>query len=74
MALLAVGALLLAACKPAPAVLHIGDQRGSIHSLLKAAGELDHVPYQIEWDTFPVGAPLVEAMKAGAVDFGYVGS
>ena len=61
--------------KPAaPVVLHIGDQRGSIHSLLKAAGELDHVPYAIEWDTFPVGAPLVEAIKDGAVDFGYVGA
>jgi sulfonate transport system substrate-binding protein len=55
-------------------VLHVGDQRGSIRALLQGAGELDHVPYKIEWDIFPVGAPLIEAMKAGAVDFGYVGS
>jgi sulfonate transport system substrate-binding protein len=71
-------ALSLANCSrpsaSAPVVLHVGDQRGSIRSLLKAAGELDHTPYTIEWDVFPVGAPLIEAMKAGAVDFGYVGS
>jgi sulfonate transport system substrate-binding protein len=70
--------LAVASCSRAPAsapvVLHVGDQRGSIRSLLGAAGELDHVPYTIDWDIFPVGAPLVEAMKAGAVDFGYVGS
>lgn len=60
--------------QPAEAVLHVGDQRGAIHSLLQAAGELDHVPYKIDWATFAVGAPLVDAIKAGAVDFGYVGS
>ena len=67
-------ALLLSACTPKPSVLHVGDQRGQTRALLKAAGELDNAPYPIEWDIFPVGAPLVEAMKAGAVDFGYVGS
>lgn len=54
--------------------LRVGDQRGSIKSLLAAAGELGGIPYPIEWAIFAVGAPLVEAMKAGAVDFGYVGS
>lgn len=58
---------------PSDTVLHVGDQRGAVHSLLQAAGELDHVPYRIDWATFAVGAPLVEAIKAGAVDFGYVG-
>jgi len=72
LSLITAGAL--SGCAPEPLVLHIGDQRGSIHSLLKAAGELDNVPYAIDWDIFPVGAPLVEAIKAGAVDFGYVGS
>ncbi len=75
-AVLAAGAVL--SCSPppasAPVVLHVGDQRGSIRSVLRAAGELKDVPYRIDWDVFPVGAPLVEAMKAGAVDFGYVGS
>ena len=75
--LLAFGAtaLMLASRRAPPSLaLNIGDQRGAVHSLLKAAGELDHVPYRIEWDTFPVGAPLVEAIKDGAVDFGYVGA
>jgi len=70
-----VGALALAHRHgPPPLVLNVGDQRGAVHSLLKAAGQLDNVPYRIEWDTFPVGAPLVEALKDGAVDFGYVGA
>lgn len=69
----------LAACSRPTAssssvVLHVGDQRGAIRSLLRAAGELEAAPYRIEWNVFPVGAPLIEAMKAGAVDFGYVGS
>jgi sulfonate transport system substrate-binding protein len=60
--------------KAAAPTLVVGDQRGATRSLLSAAGELDHVPYPIRWAVFPVGAPLIEAMKAGAVDFGYVGS
>jgi sulfonate transport system substrate-binding protein len=56
-----------------PALLRIGDQRGNTRSILEAAGELKNVPYRLEWSVFPVGAPLVEAMNAGAVDFGYVG-
>jgi len=68
------GAVALLGRHPPAPVLHIGDQRGAVHSLLQASGELDHVPYKIEWDTFPVGAPLVEALKDGAVDFGYVGA
>ncbi len=53
--------------------LRVGDQRGGTKALLQAAGLLDSIPYPIEWAVFPVGAPLVEAMNAGAVDFGYVG-
>ncbi|ACB94553.1 ABC transporter substrate-binding protein [Beijerinckia indica] len=54
-------------------VLRIGDQRGAIKALLKVAGELDQIPYRLEWSIFPVGAPLVEAIAANALDFGYVG-
>ncbi len=76
LAMIAVGAVLLV-LRPRggePVVLHVGDQRGQIRALMLAAGELKNVPYKIDWDLFPVGAPLIEAMKAGAVDFGYVGS
>ncbi|MEA1648041.1 ABC transporter substrate-binding protein [Nitrospirillum sp. BR 11164] len=55
------------------APLRVGDQRGAVQVLLKAAGELEHVPYRIDWALFPVGAPLVEALNADAIDFGYVG-
>ena len=54
--------------------LRVGDQRGAIRALLNAAGEIRSIPYPVEWALFAVGAPLVEAMKAGALDFGYVGS
>lgn len=70
-------ALGLFGCSPGKAAtttLVVGDQRGATRSLLSAAGELEHVPYPLKWAIFPVGAPLIEAMKAGAVDFGYVGS
>ena len=54
-------------------VLKVGDQRGGSQALLRAAGELDDVPYRIEWSLFPAAAPLVEALGAGAVDTGGVG-
>jgi sulfonate transport system substrate-binding protein len=54
-------------------VLKIGDQRGGAQALLRAAGELDNVPYTIEWAQFPAAFPLLEALAAGAIDVGGVG-
>ena len=54
-------------------VLIIGDQRGGVQALLKASGQLDHVPYKIEWALFPAAAPLLEALNSGAVDLGGIG-
>jgi sulfonate transport system substrate-binding protein len=54
-------------------VLVVGDQRGGVQALLQAAGELDHVPYKIEWALFPAAAPLLEALNAQAVDIGGIG-
>lgn len=54
--------------------LVIGDQRGGIQALLKAAGELDDVPYRIDWALFPAASPLLEALGTGAIDLGGVGS
>src|SRR6218665_1027813 len=54
--------------------LVIGDQRGGIQALLKAAGELDDVPYRIDWALFPAASPLLEALGSGAIDLGGVGS
>lgn len=53
--------------------LRVGDQRGGAEALLTAAGELDHVPYHIEWDIFPAASPLLEALGASAIDIGGVG-
>jgi len=54
-------------------VLIIGDQRGGVQALLQAAGELDHVPYKIEWALFPAASPLLEALNSDAIDIGGIG-
>jgi sulfonate transport system substrate-binding protein len=55
--------------------LRIGDQKGtSQQALLKAAGLLDGLPYQVQWSTFTSGPPMLEAVNAGAVDVGQVGN
>jgi len=53
--------------------LVVGDQRGGVQALLRASGELDHVPYRIEWALFPAASPLLEALNADAVDIGGIG-
>lgn len=54
--------------------LNVGDQKGGSEALLRAAGELDDLPYRIKWSTFTSGPPLLEAVNAGAVDIGAVGN
>ncbi|MFH8553014.1 ABC transporter substrate-binding protein [Streptomyces celluloflavus] len=54
--------------------LRVGDQKGGSAAVLRAAGELDDLPYRIEWSTFTSGPPLLEAVNAGAVDVGGVGN
>lgn len=55
-------------------VLIVGDQRGGAQALLWAAGELDHVPYKIEWALFPAASPLLEALNSDAIDIGGIGA
>ncbi|MER7951739.1 ABC transporter substrate-binding protein [Streptomyces sp. NPDC096079] len=86
-ALLVPLALLASACSGASAagnasnsdgkgslVLNVGDQKGGAEALLRAAGELDDLPYRVKWSTFTSGPPLLEAVNARAVDFGSVGN
>ncbi|WP_413471182.1 ABC transporter substrate-binding protein [Streptomyces noursei] len=54
--------------------LNVGDQKGGSEAMLRAAGELDDLPYKIKWSTFTSGPPLLEAVNAGAVDVGAVGN
>ncbi len=58
----------------AQSVLVVGDQRGGAQALLKAAGELDHLPYRIKWALFPAASPLLEALDAQAIDVGGIGA
>ncbi|WP_329123406.1 ABC transporter substrate-binding protein [Streptomyces sp. NBC_01353] len=55
-------------------VLNVGDQKGGAEAVLRAAGELDDLPYRIKWSTFTSGPPLLEAVNAKAVDTGAVGN
>ncbi|MFB4319433.1 ABC transporter substrate-binding protein [Actinomadura sp. 21ATH] len=54
--------------------LRIGDQKGGQQALLGAAGELKNLPYKVTWNQFTSGPPLLEAVHAGALDFGAVGN
>ncbi|MGW1639228.1 ABC transporter substrate-binding protein [Streptomyces lavendulae] len=58
----------------AKVTLNVGDQKGGAESLLRAAGELEHLDYTIKWSTFTSGPPLLEAVNAKAVDIGGVGN
>ncbi|XXX78093.1 ABC transporter substrate-binding protein [Sorangium sp. So ce134] len=53
--------------------LRIGEQTGIVKSGLEAAGQLEGIPYKVEWATFTAGPPLLEAINADAVDIGAVG-
>lgn len=54
--------------------LIVGDQKGGSKALLEAAGQLDDVPYEIQWKEFTSGPPLLEALDAGAIHIGGVGN
>ncbi|MBH0781450.1 ABC transporter substrate-binding protein [Nocardia bovistercoris] len=55
--------------------LKVGDQKAiSIEVLLKASGQLENLPYKIEFSTFTAGPPLIEAAGAGGIDLAQVGN
>lgn len=74
-------ALLLLACLALPLQAHaeklqpllVANQKSSLKLLLEAAGELNDVPYHIDFSEFAAAAPLGEALNAGAVDIGALG-
>lgn len=55
------------------AALRVANQKGSLKVLLESAGELDDLPYRIDFSEFAAAAPLGEALNAGAVDVGALG-
>jgi sulfonate transport system substrate-binding protein len=54
--------------------LIVGDQKGGSKALLEAAGQLEDVPYDIEWKEFTSGPPLLDALDAGSIHVGGVGN
>jgi sulfonate transport system substrate-binding protein len=58
-------------------VIRIGYQKYGNVILLKAKGTLEAklaaIGYKVTWAEFPFGPPLLEAINAGAIDFGHTG-
>ncbi|WP_337188049.1 aliphatic sulfonate ABC transporter substrate-binding protein [Phenylobacterium sp.] len=71
------GGLLAAGCARTPVgaeAIRIGYQRSGVLLLAKARGRLpERLGRPVQWIEFPSGPPLMEALAAGAVDFGAVG-
>jgi len=53
--------------------LRVGTQKDGIRAVLQKSGQLDDLPYEIEWSTFVAGPPLVEAAGADRIDVAWVG-
>lgn len=79
---LALTALVFAALWLAPAhaadkTIRIGYQKYGTLVLLKGRGSLEPrlkaLGYDVVWSEFPSGPPLLEALNAGAIDFGTAG-
>jgi sulfonate transport system substrate-binding protein len=54
--------------------LQIGDQKGRTEALLRAANQLENLPYQVTFSTFTSGPPQIEAATAGKIDFAATGN
>ncbi|QCX28312.1 ABC transporter substrate-binding protein [Nocardioides jishulii] len=55
-------------------VLRVGVQKDGIRSVLTASGQLDDLPYEIEWSEFAAGPPIIEAAAADQIDVAWVGA
>jgi sulfonate transport system substrate-binding protein len=58
---------------PAGVKLEIGDQGQYLQTFLKASGQLDNLPYEVEFKTFLSGPLLVQGFNAGGIDLGILG-
>lgn len=67
------GCVGVASGQPGQLVLNVGEQANGIVSLVKASGVLNGAPYQVKWDLFSYGPPLVQAADSGQIDLGDVG-
>jgi sulfonate transport system substrate-binding protein len=77
---LSLSAVVSHAAAPAayPKEFRIGYQKGNSLVILKASGELEKAlapqGVTVKWYEFPFGPPMVEALNAGDIDLGFVGS
>jgi len=69
----AVAIATIGRAEAATPVLRLGDQKGGLEALLRAAAELEALPYRLEIAQFPAAAPLLEALNAGAIDIAWAG-
>nr|WP_283771101.1 aliphatic sulfonate ABC transporter substrate-binding protein [Roseococcus pinisoli] len=53
--------------------MNVGNQRSTLRALLEGAGQLDGLPYTIDWKEFIAAQPILEAMQADAVDIAQIG-
>ncbi|HLH69723.1 MAG TPA: ABC transporter substrate-binding protein [Candidatus Dormibacteraeota bacterium] len=57
----------------AAVTLRVGDQERRLETMMRASGQLDHLPYRVQWAEFTSGPPLLQALSGGALDLGSVG-
>jgi len=76
-AALGLAAPRFAAASTAPKELRIGYQKTAVLLVVKARKQLEQLfepqGVSVRWVEFPFGPPLLEAVSAGAVDYGYTG-
>ncbi|HEX3784876.1 MAG TPA: ABC transporter substrate-binding protein [Pseudonocardiaceae bacterium] len=53
--------------------LRIGDQQQIVELPLKLSGELDNLPYKVQFDEFGSGPLVNQAFGAGAINVGFMG-
>ncbi|MFF2088170.1 ABC transporter substrate-binding protein [Nocardia sp. NPDC058176] len=58
---------------PPGTTLVVADQSERLQSVLRLSGELDKLPFKIEFANFVGGPAILEAFRAGAADVGQVG-
>ncbi|MGO4614588.1 ABC transporter substrate-binding protein [Nocardia sp. 2YAB30] len=58
---------------PAGTTLVVADQSERLQSVLRISGELDKLPFKVEFANFVGGPAILEAFRAGAADVAQVG-
>ncbi|WP_034950343.1 ABC transporter substrate-binding protein [Erwinia oleae] len=68
-----LSSLALCASAAEKTTLRLGDVKGDRFISLRASGQLDNLPYDLKLTSFDSGAPVQEALNAGALDVGFTG-